>query len=82
MRSRNTLYPLLQGAFSVHINGDHNHVSSYKSYSLMETTLNRRESLSFSAMPSPNISDLAKAKQDLPLRDSRIPYQEKKTGEK
>ena len=82
MRSRNTLYPLPQGVFSVHINGDRNHVSSYKSYSLMETTLNRRESLSFSAMPSPNISDLAKAKQDLPLPDSRIPYQEKKTGEK
>ena len=33
MHSRNPAYPLPQGAFSVHINGDHNHVSRYKSYS-------------------------------------------------
>ena len=37
MRSRNPVYPLPQGAFSVHINGDHNHASRYKSYSWMET---------------------------------------------
>ena len=72
MRSRNPVYPLPQGAFSVHINGDHNHVSRYKSYSWMETGLNRRESFSFGAMPSPNIPDLTKARQDLPLPDSRI----------
>ena len=72
MRSRNPVYPLPQGAFSVHINGDHNHVSRYKSYSWMETGLNRWESFSFGAMPSPNIPDLTKARQDLPLPDSRI----------
>ena len=72
MRSRNPVYPLPQGAFSVHINGDHNHVSRYKSYSWMETGLNRRESFSFGAMPSPNIPDLTKARQDLPLPDSQI----------
>ena len=38
----------------------------------METGLNRQESFSFGAVPSPNIPDLAKARQDLPLRDSRI----------
>ena len=38
----------------------------------METRLNRREIFSFGAMPSPNIPDLAKARQDLPLPDSRI----------
>ena len=32
MRSRNPIYPLPK-AFSVHINGDHDHVSRYKSYS-------------------------------------------------
>ena len=72
MRSRNPIYPLPQGAFSVHINGDHNHVSRYKSYSWMETGLNRGESFSFGAMPSPNIPDLTKARQDLPLPDSQI----------
>ena len=30
MSSRNPVYPLPQGAFSVHINGDHNQVSRYK----------------------------------------------------
>ena len=70
MRSRNPVYPLPQGAFSVHINGDHNHVSRYKSYSWMETGLNRRESFSFGAMPSPNIPDLTKARQDLLFPDS------------
>ena len=38
----------------------------------METGLNRRESFSIGAMPSPNIPDLAKARQDLPRPDSRI----------
>ena len=38
----------------------------------METGLNRQESFSFSAMPSPNIPDLTKARIDLPLPDSRI----------
>ena len=72
MRSRNPVYPLPQGAFSVHINGDHNHFFRYKSYSCMETGLNRRESFSFGAIPSPNIPDLTKARQDLPLPDNRI----------
>ena len=72
MRSRNPVYPLPKGAFSVHINGDHNHVSRYKSYSQMETGLNRWESFSFGAMPRPNIPDLTKARQDLHLPDNRI----------
>ena len=72
MRSRNPVYPLPQEAFSVHINGDHNQVSRYKSYSWMETGLNRRESFSFGAMSTANIPDLTKARQDLPLPDSRI----------
>ena len=38
----------------------------------METGLNRREIFSFGAIPSPNIPDVAKARQDLPLPDSRI----------
>ena len=38
----------------------------------METWLTRQEIFSFGAMPSPNIPDLAKARQDLPLPDSRI----------
>ena len=72
MRSRNLVCPLPQGALSIHINGNHNHVSRYKSYSWMETKLNRRESFSLGAMPSPNIPGLAKAKQEFPLLDSRI----------
>ena len=42
------------------------------SFILMETGLNRRESFSFGAMRSPNIPDLAKARHNLPLTDSRI----------
>ena len=61
----NPVYPLPQGFFSAHINGDHKHVSRYKSYSSMETGLNRLESFSFVAITSPNISDVAKAGQDL-----------------
>ena len=38
----------------------------------VETGLNRREIFSFGAMPSPNIPDLAKARQDLPLPDSCV----------
>ena len=38
----------------------------------METVLNRQESFSFAAMPSPNIPNLAKVRQDLPLPDSSI----------
>ena len=38
----------------------------------METGLNSRESFSFHAMSSTNIPDLTKARQDLPLPDSRI----------
>ena len=40
----------------------------------METGLNRQDDMpsSFDDMPSPNIPDLAKARQDLPLPDSRI----------
>ena len=72
MRSCNPVYLLSQQAFYVHINGDHNHISRYKSYSWMETGLNTWESFSFGAMLSPNIPDLAKARQDLPLPDSQI----------
>ena len=72
MRSSNLVYPLPQGAFSVYINGDHNHISRCKSYSWMETGLNKRESFSFGAMPIPNIPDLTKARQDLPLPDILI----------
>ena len=38
----------------------------------METGLNGREIFSFGVMPSPNISGLAKARQDLSFPDSRI----------
>ena len=58
--------------FSVHINGDHSHVSRCKSYSWMETGLNMRESFSFGTIPSPNVQDLAKAREDLPLHESRM----------
>ena len=57
MRSHNSIFPLPQGALSVHAKGDHNHVRRYKSYSWMETGLNRRERFSFGAMPTPNIAD-------------------------
>ena len=67
IHSRNPVYPLPQGALSVHINGDNNHVYRYNYYSWMEPGLNRWEGFSFSAMPRSNISDLAKARQDLPL---------------
>ena len=43
-----------------------------KSLIPMETGLNRQEIFSFGAMPSPDIPDLTKARQDLPLPDSRI----------
>ena len=59
-------------AFSLHINNDHNYVSSYISYSWMETGLKRQESFSSGAMPSPNILDLARFRQKLPLPDSQI----------
>ena len=72
MRSRNPVYPLPQGVFSVHSNADHNYVSRYKSYSWIETGLKRPESSSFSAMPSPNIPDLTKARQFLLFPTSRI----------
>ena len=72
MRSRNPLYPLPKGPISVHINGDHNPFSRYKSYSSMESGLNRRERFSFGAMPSPNIPVLTKVRQDLPFPNSRI----------
>ena len=32
MHSRYTLHPLPQGAFSIHINGDHDHVSKVNFY--------------------------------------------------
>ena len=72
MRSHNPVYPLPQGAFSIHINGNHYHNSRYKSYSWIEIGSNRQGSFSFGAMPSSNIPDLTKAGQDLPLPDSRI----------
>ena len=72
MRSRNAVHLLPQGTFPIQIDGGHNHVSRYKSYSRMETGLNRQESLSFGALDSPKIQNLAKDRQDLPLPDSRI----------
>ena len=73
MRWRNPVYTLPQGAFFIHINGDHiNHVSRHKSYSWMENGMNRRESFSFGVMPSSNIPDLAESRQDLLLPNSRI----------
>ena len=71
MRSRNRISTPTRGFFRT-INGDHNHVPRHKSYSWVETDLNRWKSFSFRAMPSPNILDLSKARQDLPLPDSRI----------
>ena len=72
MHSSNQVCTLSQGALLLHSNGDHNHVSRHKSYSWMETGLNRRESFSFGVMPSSNIPDLATARQDLSLTDSQI----------
>ena len=70
MVSRNSIYPLPHdGAFSAHINGDHDHVSYYQKDQLGwigEKSLFQRNALSKN--PRFNIS----AKQDLPLPDSRI----------
>ena len=38
----------------------------------METELNRQECFFFGAMPSPNIPNIAKNRQELPLPDSLI----------
>ena len=73
MVSRNSIYPLPRdGTFSAHINGDHNHVSRYKSYYqkdklgwIGEKSLLRRNAQP--KHPRYNIS----AKQDLPLPESR-----------
>ena len=71
MRSCDPIYPLPQGAFSIHINGDHN---TFPGTSLIpEWKLGWiGESFSFGTMPSPNIPDLTKTRQDIPLPDSRI----------
>ena len=74
MVSRNSIYPLPRdGAFSAHVNGDHDHVSRYKPYYqkdeldwIGEKSLLRRNA--YPKRPRFNIS----AKQDLPLPDSRI----------
>ena len=42
-------------AFSVHISSDHNHISRYKFNIFKLNGLSRRDKISFSAMPSPNI---------------------------
>ena len=65
MRSRNPVYPLQKGSLSIHSNGNHKHISRHKSYSCMETELNKRKSFLVGTMPSPNIPDVAKARQDL-----------------
>ena len=44
--------------FSAHISSDHNHVSRYKSNIFKLNKLNRRDKISFGAMPSPNIASL------------------------
>ena len=72
MRSSNPVYSLPQKEFSLDINGDHNHINRYKPYSCMETGLNTWESFFFGAMPSPNIQNLAKARQYLPFPVSWI----------
>ena len=64
MRSRNPIYPLPK-AFSVHINGGHDHVCRYKSYSLER---NRVEYARWSKHSGPIIP----IRQDLPLPDSRV----------
>ena len=56
MRSRNSVYPLPQGAFSVHMNGEHIDVSSHEPYHSMETGLNRKERFPFAAILCPNIA--------------------------
>ena len=61
----NPVYPLPQGALSVHINGDHNHISICKSHTKTETGLNRQENIFFVTIPIPNIPDVAKSRQDL-----------------
>ena len=74
MFPRNSLYPLPSDeALSTHMNGEHDHVSRYKSYYqknklglIGEKILLRRH-----AQPiHPRFSNCAK--QDLPLSDSRI----------
>ena len=50
MRPRDPVYPFPQGAFSVHITGDHNPVSRCKSYSGIEIGFKRQESFSFGAI--------------------------------
>ena len=72
MRPRDPVYPFPQGAFPVHNIGNHNHVSSCKSYSGMEIGFKRQESFSFGAMLSSNIPDVVKARKDLPLPDSQV----------
>ena len=67
MRSRNPVYPLPQGAFPVHINGEQNHVL------IPEWKLGwTGKKVSPSALLGPHIPDLTKARQDLPLPDSSI----------
>ena len=62
MVSRNSIYALPRdGTFSAHINGDHDHVSRYKSYY-------QKDKLGKPKHPRFNIS----AKQYLLLPDSRI----------
>ena len=57
MRSGNPIYPLPK-AFSVHINGNHDHVSRYKSYSLKRNRVEEPRQISFKIIPSPNIPGL------------------------
>ena len=45
-------------AFSAHISGDHNHLSWNRSNIFKLNELNRRDKVSFGAMPSPNIPSL------------------------
>ena len=67
MRSRNPVYPLAQVAFfRTYISMATITTCPGTSLIPMETVLNRQEIFSFGSMPSPNISDLAKARQDFP----------------
>ena len=71
MRSCNLVHPLPKGLF-LYISITTITKFPGTSLSPMETGLNRQDIFSFGTMPSLNIPDLAKARQDLPLPDSRI----------
>ena len=60
MVSHDPIYAFPQGDFSVHINGNHNYVSKYKSFYSMGNGMNNQNKFFFGALLTPNISDRAK----------------------